>query len=120
MLFVASLLLTVIVFALCGAPRARSCPRVGMNLALVLPGRRRCVHLHHWLLGVALGALVLGVVRASDGRLTPTIQAVLGACVGAALAGLTMYDDALTLVRPCAEAQPCGGEEAEEGQPTTE
>lgn len=104
--FLVGLVGALLLFAVLGARGEKRCPRVGMNLALVLPGRRRCLHVHHWMVGAALGSLILLVARASGGRPTPPLSGALGACVGAVASGFT-YEDALEIIQPCAVAQPC-------------
>jgi len=103
--FFVGLLLSLAGFALVSGGQGK-CPRVGINLALVLPGRTRCLHLHHWMLGTALALFVVLVVCLSGGTLTPLLWGLLGVCAGAVLSGL-LYDDAMDIVQPCARAQPC-------------
>jgi hypothetical protein len=104
--FVAGLFFAFLTFVLLGAPGEKQCPRVGMNLALVLPGRRRCLHLHHWMLAAALALLILFVLCLSGGRLTPLLSGILGVCAGTVMSGF-MYEDAMDIVQLCSEAQPC-------------
>ena len=104
--FFLGLVLAFVGFIVLGAPREGRCPRLGMNLALVLPGRRRCLHVHHWMLAAVLKFVVVSVVCLSGGRLTASLSGVLGACVGAMLSGF-LYTDALDIIQPCQTAQPC-------------
>ena len=104
--FWSGLLVAFFAFVLLGAQATGECPRVGMNIALVLPGRKYCLHLHHWILGGALALLILGVVCLSGGRTGRGISVLLGGCAGTVVSGF-LFEDAMDVVQLCTEAQPC-------------
>ena len=94
-----------------GSLRGRLAPACSLLLHC---GGGECLHLHHWLVCAAAGALVVLGVVASGGRCNAAILVVLGLLVGAAASDGVYFD--LSLRRQCAvSARPAPARRGSEG-----
>ena len=74
--------ITLILFYIYGATEEKKCPRKGMNIALILPKREKCFHIHHWIIGAFLFILLTGIIYISNGTYTKIISSLLGIFFG--------------------------------------
>jgi len=73
---------------------------VGLTFLVYRGPERKCVHLHHWILCLALAAVVAWTVWAADGRPSALVLSLVGLALGAASSDL-VYTDAAQWLEPC-------------------
>lgn len=83
-------------------PAQGEATRNGLGLTFIVyrGPKKKCVHLHHWVLCLALVAVVASTVWVADGRPTALILAFVGLALGAASSDL-VYTDAGRWLEPC-------------------
>lgn len=77
-------------------------PRLGRNLYIYLGGDR-CVHLHHWVPGLALAALLTAGSRWVVASAQPCVLFAAGALAGNAAADFVRYSDCFQFAKACSE-----------------
>ena len=97
--FFAGMILSIAMFILFGAKRAGEKGKVGISV-LIYINKDKCLHIHHWMIFLALLIIVIIFLKLSKCSTPPPVYLLIGFLVGGVLSGFR-YSDAFVVKKKC-------------------